>query len=304
MNQNNNIIGYDSQTGQPIYATQPNQNINMQQSQMNMPSPVQNQPPKKSNKVLIIIVILLVIGIIGTILYFNSQNKKEVTNNDTQNSTEVENNNQSNEQQESSAIGFVEEGTITTYDENGAFLLNVTDVSSNTNTGVSASGTVLRGKVKAGDTIQIVGLNKEILTTKVTTIGTGREQVEEASVGDIVEVGLKDISKDLVKIGQVLAKPNSIVAATKFDADVYILSKEEGGRRTPISDGYKSQFIFRTTDITGTVTLPSSIKTVNPGEKVSFTTTLEENIAMEIGNEFFIREGGRKVAVGTVTKIY
>lgn len=111
-------------------------------------------------------------------------------------------------------------------------------------------------------------------------------------------------TSEQVQKGQVLAKPNSIVAATKFDADVHILSKEEGGRHTPFFDGYRPQFYFRATDITGVIDLPDNIVMVNPGENVSFTTTLVSNVAMEVGTEFSIREGGLTVGKGTVTKVY
>ena len=166
------------------------------------------------------------------------------------------------------------------------------------------TGNVQRGKLKVGDTVQIVGLSEEILTTEVTGIEMFREQKDEATVGDNAGIVLKDITREQVQRGQVLAKPNSIVAATKFDADVHILSKEEGGRHTPFFDGYRPQFYFRTTDITGVVDLPDTIEMVSPGEDVSFTTTLVSNVAMEVGTEFSIREGGRTIGKGTVTKVY
>ena len=166
------------------------------------------------------------------------------------------------------------------------------------------TGRVQRGKIKVGDIVQIIGLDQEILTTEVTGIETFREQKDEATVGDNADLVLKDISREQVLRGQVLAKPNSIVAATKFDADVYVLTKEEGGRQIPFFDGYSPQFYFRTTDITGKIDLPDNIEMVNPGDNVSFTTTLITNVAMEVGTEFSIREGGRTVAKGTVTKVY
>jgi len=308
MNQNNNIIGYDSQTGQPIYG---NQNTNIQQPtqpQMNTgytQQPVQTPPPKKSNKGLVIIALLIVVGIVAAVLYFNNQNKKEPTNNETPNNSEVENNNeQNNEQQNNNSTGSVEEGTNTTYDENGAFLFSIEDVFTITGRGTVVTGNVQRGKLKVGDTVQIVGLSEEILTTEVTGIEMFREQKDEATVGDNAGIVLKDITREQVQRGQVLAKPNSIVAATKFDADVHILSKEEGGRHTPFFDGYRPQFYFRTTDITGVVDLPDNIEMVSPGEDVSFTTTLVSNVAMEVGTEFSIREGGRTIGKGTVTKVY
>lgn len=294
MNQNNNIIGYDSQTGQPIYA---NQNTNIQQ-------PLQPQPPKKSNKGLIIVAILIVVGIVAAVLYFNNQDKKELTDNETSNNSEVENNSQNNEQQNNNSTGSVEEGTNTTYDENGAFLFIIEDVFTITGRGTVVTGNVQRGKIKVGDTVQIVGLNEEILTTEVTGIEMFRQQKDEATIGDNAGLVLKDITREQVQRGQVLAKTNSIVAATKFDADVHILSKDEGGRHTPFFDEYRPQFYFRAIDITGKINLPESIEMVNPGENVSFTVELIHPIAIENGTKFSIREGGRTIGTGTVTKVY
>lgn len=305
MNQNNNIIGYDSQTGQPIYANQTNQNINMQQPQMNTgysQQPV--QPPKKNNKGLVIVALLIVVGIVAAVLCFNNQDKKETTNNEIPNNSEVENSNQNNEQQNNSSTGSVEEGTNTTYDENGAFLFSIEDVFTITGRGTVVTGTVERGKLNVGDTVQIIGLSEEILTAEVTGIEMFRSQKDEATVGDNVGILLKDITREQVQRGQVLEKQNSIVAATKFDADVHVLSTEEGGRSTPFFDGYRPQFYFRTTDITGVIDLPDNIEMVSPGEDVSFTATLVSNVAMEVGTEFSIREGGRTIAKGTVTKVY
>ena len=290
MNQNNNIIGYDSQTGQPIYG---NQNISTQQ-------PTQPQPHKKSKKVLVVIAVLAIIIIAGIVL-FGNQSKKEATNNEQSNNSGVENN---NEEKNNSSTGSVEAGTNTTYDENGAFLFSIEDVFTITGRGTVVTGNVQRGKLKVGDTVQIVGLSEEILTTEVTGIEMFREQKDEATVGDNAGIVLKDITREQVQRGQVLAKPNSIVASTKFDADVHILSKEEGGRHTPFFDGYRPQFYFRTTDITGVINLPDNIEMVNPGEDVSVTTTLVSNVAMEVGTEFSIREGGRTVGRGTITKVY
>lgn len=293
MDQNNNTKGYNFQTEQPIYE---NQNTNIQQ-------PMQTQPPKKNKKGLIIIAVIavLVIIIIAGIVLFGNQNKKKTPNNEVPKNSDVKNN---NEQKDNNSTGSVEEGTNTTYDENGAFLFSIEDVFTITGKGTVVTGNVQRGKLKVGDTVQIVGLSEEILTTEVTGIEMFREQKDEAIVGDDVGIALKNITREQVQKGQVLAKPNSIVATTKFDADVHILSKEEGGRHTPFFDGYRPQFYFRAANITGVIDLPDYIEMVNPGEDVSFTTTLVSNVAMEVGTEFSIREGGRIIGKGTVTKIY
>ena len=287
MNQNNNIIGYDSQTGQPIYG---NQNMITQQL----------EPHKKSKKVLAVIAVLAIIIIAGIVL-FGNQSKKETINNEQPNNSGVENN---NEEKNNSSTGTVEEETNTTYDENGAFLFSIEYAVTITGRGLVVTGRVQRGKIKVGDTVQIVGLSEEILTTEVTGIEKFRKSLDFAQAGDNVGIFLKGITKEQVQFGQVLAKPNSIVAATKFDADVHILSKEEGGRHTPFFDGYRTQFYFRNIDITGVIDLPDNIEMVNPGEDISFTATLVSNVAMEVGTEFSIIEGERIVGRGTITKVY
>lgn len=279
MNQGNNITGYDSQPG---YTQQP----------------IQAKPPKKSNTIFIIIAILIVIGIAISVLYLNNQNKEKPTNNETPNESEVKNNHQS-----SYSIGIVEEGTNTTYDESGAFLFNIEDVFIITKR-IVATGKVMRGKLKVGDKVQIIGLNEEILTREVTGIQKYKDQIDEATVGDNVEITLKDITREQLQRGQVLAKPNSIVASTKFDADVHMLSTKEGGAHNTFPDEYKPDFNFREVDIPGAIKLLNGIEKLNPGDDVSITTTLVNNVAMEVGTEFLIREGGRTLGRGTVTKVY
>ena len=310
----NNNINNDPMTGQPINESQaqqgfntyqqPTQPVQPQQSFNEYQQPTQSpqpQQPKKNNKLFIIIAIIAVIVIlVGIILFFN-QDKKESMNNETPNNSEVEDNN---------SIGSVEEGTNTSYDENGAFLFQISDKFNITGRGIVVTGQVERGKVKVGDTVQIVGFNDEILTTEVTGIELYRKPLEDAKAGDIVGIYLKDITIDQVQKGQVLSKPNSIVASIKFDANVHIRSKEEGGINNPFFDGYKTQIYFRNDNkysnigITGTIDLPDDIEMVSPGEDVSFTVSLESNVAMEVGTEFYIREDDRTIGTGTITKVY
>lgn len=307
MNENNNIIGYDSQTGQPIYGSQ---NINMQQpiqTQINTGYTQQpTQPPKKSKKGLAIVVVLVIIAVIVGIVLFGNQDKKGSTNNDTPNNPKVENNNnQNNKQQNNNSTGRVEEGTNTNYDENGAFLFSIEDVFTITNRGTLVTGDVQRGKVKVGDIVQIIGLSKEILTTEVMEVQLTRNKIiDEATVGDSIGILLKDIAKDQVQRGQVLAKPNSIKAAIKFDANVHILTKEEGGKQTPIFNGHRTQFYFDPADVTGVIDFPDNVKMMNPNDDGSITVTLESSVAMEVGTKFSIREDGRMIGKGTVTKVY
>lgn len=263
-----------------------------------MQQPIQAKPQKKSNTIFIIIAILIVIGIAISVLYLNNQNKEKPANNETPNESEVKNNHQS-----SYSIGIVEEGTNTTYAESGAFLFNIEDVFIITKR-IVATGKVVRGKLKVGDKVQIIGLNEEILTREVTGIRKYTDQIDEATVGDNVGITLKDITREQLQRGQVLAKPNSIVASTKFDADVHLLSTKEGGAHNTFPGEYKPDFNFREVDIPGAIKLLNGIEKLNPGDDVSTTTTLVNNVAMEVGTEFLIREGGRTLGIGTVTKVY
>jgi elongation factor Tu len=182
------------------------------------------------------------------------------------------------------------------------FLMPIEDVFSISGRGTVVTGRIERGKVKVGDEIEIVGLRK---TTK--TICTGvemfRKLLDEGVAGDNVGVLLRGAKRDDVERGQVLAKPGTITPHTKFEAEVYVLSKEEGGRHTPFFKGYRPQFYFRTTDVTGAVDLPEGVEMVMPGDNVRVTVSLISPIAMEEGLRFAIREGGRTVGAGVVAKV-
>ncbi len=183
-----------------------------------------------------------------------------------------------------------------------AFLLPIEDVFSISGRGTVVTGRIERGIVKVGDDLEIIGIHA---TTK--TICTGvemfRKLLDEGRAGDNVGVLLRGTKREEVERGQVLAKPGSITPHTKFEAEVYVLSKEEGGRHTPFFNGYRPQFYFRTTDVTGSVELPSGIEMVMPGDNVKVTATLIAPIAMEEGLRFAIREGGRTVGAGVVSKV-
>lgn len=232
----------------------------------------------------------------------SSSNNKVDNDNSTDNKNN--NNNKDNNSSNNNSTNNNEEKPTTPYDETGDFLFSIDDVFTITDKGTYVNGEIERGKVKVGDTVQIIGLNKETLTTEVVSIERFRKSQNEAKYGETVSIWLKDIAREQVQRGQVLAKTNSIVAATKFDADVHILSKDEGGRHTPFFDEYRPQFYFRAIDITGKINLPESIEMVNPGENVSFTVELIHPIAIENGTKFSIREGGRTIGTGTVTKVY
>jgi len=183
------------------------------------------------------------------------------------------------------------------------FLMPIEDVFSISGRGTVVTGRVERGKLTVGEEVEIVGLREEPLKTVATGIEMFRKLLDEALPGDNVGVLLRGIGKDEVERGMVLAKPGTIKPHKKFQAEVYILSKEEGGRHTPFFNGYQPQFYFRTTDVTGRVTLPEGVEMVMPGDNVTFEVELLKPVAIEEGLRFAIREGGRTVGAGVVTKI-
>jgi elongation factor Tu len=182
------------------------------------------------------------------------------------------------------------------------FLMPVEDVFTITGRGTVATGRVERGKVKVGDEVEIVGLS-ETKKTVVTGVEMHRKTLNEGLAGDNVGLLLRGVGRDEVERGQVLAKPGSVTPHTKFEASVYVLKREEGGRHTGFFSNYRPQFYFRTTDVTGVVELPKGVEMVMPGDNVTFTVELIKPIAMEEGLRFAIREGGRTVGAGVVAKI-
>jgi len=182
------------------------------------------------------------------------------------------------------------------------FLMPVEDVFSIKGRGTVVTGRISRGKIKIGEEIEIVGL-KETKKTTVTGVEMFRKQLEDGQAGDNVGILLRGVEKDDVERGQVLAKPKSVTAHTEFEAEVYILSKEEGGRHTPFFTGYKPQFYIRTTDVTGEVTLEKGVEMVMPGDSSKMTAKLIQPVALEEGLRFAVREGGLTVGAGVITKI-
>lgn len=183
------------------------------------------------------------------------------------------------------------------------FLMPIEDVFSITGRGTVTTGRVERGKVKVGDEVEIIGLREDIRKTVVTGVEMFRKTLDEAVAGDNIGTLLRGIERKEVERGMVLAKPGTIKPYTKFEAEVYVLTKEEGGRHTPFFNGYRPQFYFRTTDVTGVVRLPEGVEMVMPGDNVKMTIELITPIAIEEGLRFAIREGGRTVGAGVVTKI-
>ncbi|MDZ4835488.1 MAG: elongation factor Tu [Candidatus Melainabacteria bacterium] len=182
------------------------------------------------------------------------------------------------------------------------FLLAVEDVFSITGRGTVATGRIERGQVKVGEEVEIIGLGDTRKTT-VTGVEMYQKTMDSGIAGDNVGVLLRGIDKTMIERGQVIAKPGSIKAHTKFDAEVYVLSKEEGGRHTPFFPGYRPQFYIRTTDVTGAITLPEGVEMVMPGDNVNMVVELIQPVAVEQGMRFAIREGGRTVGAGVVAKI-
>jgi elongation factor Tu len=182
------------------------------------------------------------------------------------------------------------------------FLMPVEDVFSISGRGTVATGRVERGKVKVGEEVEVVGI-KDTAKTVVTGVEMFRKLLDEGMAGDNVGCLLRGVKREDIERGQVLAKPGSITPHTKFEAEAYVLTKEEGGRHTPFFNGYRPQFYFRTTDVTGVCTLAEGTEMVMPGDNVAVKVELIMPIAMDEGLRFAIREGGRTVGAGVVTKI-
>ena len=182
------------------------------------------------------------------------------------------------------------------------FLMPIEDIFSISGRGTVVTGRVDRGVVKVGEEIEIVGI-RPTTKTVVTGVEMFRKLLDQGQAGDNIGVLLRGTKKDEVERGQVLAKPGSITPHTKFKGEVYVLTKDEGGRHTPFFNGYRPQFYFRTTDVTGSSTLPEGTEMVMPGDNVNLTVELIAPIAMEEGERYAIREGGRTVGAGTVTEI-
>jgi elongation factor Tu len=183
------------------------------------------------------------------------------------------------------------------------FLMPVEDVFTITGRGTVVTGRVERGIIKPGEEVAIVGMKTDIKKTVATSLEMFRKILDDAVAGDNVGVLLRGVDKDEVERGQVLAKPGSVTPHTKFKAEVYVLKKDEGGRHTPFFAGYKPQFYFRTTDVTGAIKLPEGVEMVMPGDNANFEVELIVPIAMEDGLRFAVREGGHTVGAGVVTQI-
>ena len=182
------------------------------------------------------------------------------------------------------------------------FLMSVEDVFSITGRGTVATGRIERGVIKVGEEVEIVGM-KDTEKTTVTGVEMFRKQLEQGMAGDNVGLLLRGVDKDAIERGQVLAKPGSITPHTTAKAELYVLSKDEGGRHTPFFDGYRPQFFFGTADVTGIIKCPDGVEMVMPGDNITVTIELGKSIAMEAGQRFAIREGGRTIGAGRITEV-
>ncbi|MCU0449827.1 MAG: elongation factor Tu [Bernardetiaceae bacterium] len=183
------------------------------------------------------------------------------------------------------------------------FLMPVEDVFSITGRGTVATGRIERGVVNVGDSVDIIGMGAAGLKSTVTGVEMFRKLLDRGEAGDNVGLLLRGVDKDAIRRGMIICKPGSVTPHTEFKAEIYVLSKEEGGRHTPFFKGYNPQFYFRTTDVTGTITLPDGVEMVMPGDNITITVVLQKEIAMEKGLKFAIREGGRTVGAGLVAEI-
>jgi elongation factor Tu len=188
-------------------------------------------------------------------------------------------------------------------DTDKPFLLPVEDVFSITGRGTVATGKIERGVINSGEPVEIVGLGAEKMTSTVTGVEMFRKILDRGEAGENVGLLLRGVEKDDIKRGMVIVKPGSIKPHTKFKCEVYVLSKDEGGRHTPFFNKYRPQFYMRTTDVTGEVTLPEGVEMVMPGDNITLTVELIYPVAMDKGLRFAIREGGRTVGAGQVTEI-
>ncbi len=189
-------------------------------------------------------------------------------------------------------------------DKDKPFLMAVEDVFTITGRGTVATGRVERGQLRSMEEVEIIGLREDAIKTVCTGVEMFRKTLDYCEAGDNVGLLVRGVDRTAIERGMCVVKPGSIKPHTKFDAQVYVLSKDEGGRHKPFQTGYRPQFYFRTTDVTGTLSLPDGVQLVMPGENVTMTVELIQPIAMEEGSKFAIREGGRTVGAGAITKVY
>jgi elongation factor Tu len=181
--------------------------------------------------------------------------------------------------------------------------MSVEDAMTITGRGTVATGRIERGRIKVGDPVEIIGLSEDKMTSTVTGVEMFRKELQEGEAGDNAGLLLRGIEKSSIRRGMVIIKPGSVKPYRKFKGTIYVLTKDEGGRHTPFFNNYRPQFFFRTTDVTGSITLPAGVDMVKPGDNVEIEVELHLPVAMEKGLRFAIREGGRTIGAGQVTEI-
>lgn len=286
----------------------------MNNSQMNFSSP--NQFPTKTSynhKIVVIIIAIIIVAVISIVLLLqsnketkdNSNNNKNSSTNTHENSTNNTNANpESNKTTNPSVtVGKIDPNTNLTYDENGAFQMYIEDVFTITDKGTVVTGRISRGTIYVGDEIQIIGIDGNVINTKVADIEQFRKSISSAKVGENVGINLEGVTREQVQRGMTVIKPNSMIATTNFQGTLHVYSKEEGGRHTSFFNNYRPQVYIVVADITGTIQLPEGVEMVSPGEDTTVSIQLDSPVAMEVGTKFTIREGGRTVGDGVITKV-
>ena len=271
-------------TVQPI-VEQANQVQQPIQSSFNNTSNNSNRRKKTSTGSTLIIILIIAAIFIG-IKMFNKDSKSDNSESGKTNPTDVT---------------TTDDDVIV--DSTDAFLLYVED-SFGLEDGIVVTGRVTRGSIKKGDKVQVIGMGKETINTEVTKIEQFRKEIDSAGEGENVGLYLKDVKRDEAVRGQAVVKPNTIKAHEEFEADLYFYTPEEGGRNIPFYNNFRPNFYFYTAEQAGIIEIPDDVEKVNPGDNVKIKVDLTEDVAIEVGSEFTIREGGKTLGEGTVTKVY
>ena len=295
-NQTNSSI-INQVNNQDVYSSQ----INYDNTGLN-----NNASKKPNNKLVIAIVVVLILVIGGFLGAKNLLDRNQSNNSDKNSSGKTDDKTDSSGKNDTSSDNNVSNNNNgSKYDKNGAFLLAIEDTFTISGRGTVVTGKISRGTIHLGDEIQIIGLNQETINTTVTGIMLARQDVSSAEAGMNVGLVLKDVELDIFSTrGRVVARKNSIKAVKNFDADIHVLSKEESGSSNPILNDAQVQFYFRVAEITGTLTTFNVEEMINAGSDGKINVQLEKDVALEVGTEFSIRNFGRIIAKGTVTKIY
>lgn len=318
-NQNNNFVQQNNM-GMNNNFMNNNQNTNMNSNingnfNNSYNGKMNNNTNKKGSNVIVVAIVIVLIVVAGIFSYKffikdknvnNDNNKQQDVNKDNNNSNDNSNNiDDEYTPIDESIAGKVEPGTNLTYDENGAFLLYVNDYYTRTDVGTFVTGEIVRGTIKPGDKLQIIGYDKKIINTEVVSLEKSRKIIDSAKIGEAVSILLKGVTKEQLNYGQAIAKPNSIKATNYFEATIDVLDASAGNRNNSINNGYKGYMIFNPPASDGVITLLGSTKVGNPGDKdIKVKIKLDKSLPMEVGNSFKVAKGSLAIALGKVTKMY